>query len=73
MNQNAQFPPAPWTLLREVVGSEQCVDRPAAINYLCNHNWYPLYAFARWKGITHQDVQDQTQIFSPVSFNGIPW
>lgn len=63
MNDKDHFPPTPWTILREAVGSEPCVDRSAAINYLCSHYWYPLYAFARWKGIKHQDAQDQTQIF----------
>lgn len=63
MNHHSQFPPTPWTILREAVGSEHCADRHAAMNYLCSHYWYPLYAFARWKGMKHQDAQDQTQIF----------
>ena len=63
MNRNVQFPPTPWTLLREAIGSEPGSDRSAAINHLCSHYWYPLYAFARWKGMKHQDAQDQTQIF----------
>lgn len=63
MKHNSEFPVTPWTKLREAVGSDQSSDRPAAINYLCSHYWYPLYAFARCKGLKHEDAQDQTQIF----------
>lgn len=63
MNHNVQFPLTPWTKLREAVGTSQSDDRSAAIDYLCSRYWYPLYAFARWKGWNHEDAQDQTQIF----------
>jgi RNA polymerase sigma-70 factor (ECF subfamily) len=63
MNHNVQFPLTPWTKLREAVGTSLGDERSAAINYLCSHYWYPLYAFARWKGWNHEDAQDQTQIF----------
>ena len=50
-------------MLRDAVASEDCAERPAAINYFCTHYWYPLYVFARLKGLNHEDAQDQTQIF----------
>ena len=63
MNHNAQFPSTPWTKLREAVGTDPGADRMAALNDLCSRYWYPLYAFARWKGCSHEDAEDQTQIF----------
>ncbi len=50
-------------MLRGAANQRNTEERNAAINYLCNHYWYPLYAFARWKGLKHQDAQDQTQAF----------
>lgn len=63
MDHNSQFPSTPWTKLREAVSTDPCVDRAAAMNDLCSRYWYPLYAFARWKGCSHEDAEDQTQIF----------
>jgi DNA-directed RNA polymerase specialized sigma24 family protein len=50
-------------MLQDASNKEDSNERNAAINYLCNHYWYPLYAFARWKGLKHPDAQDQTQAF----------
>lgn len=63
MDPNPQFPLTPWTTLRQAVGQDPTADRMAAINEICLHYWYPLYAFARWKGCSHQDAEDQTQVF----------
>lgn len=63
MSSFAPFPRTPWTLLRSAAEQGDGNGRREAINYLCHHYWYPLYAFARWKGLQHQDAQDQTQSF----------
>lgn len=63
MSSFPPFPRTPWTILRDAADQRNAEERNAAINYLCRHYWYPLYAFARWKGLKHQDAQDQTQVF----------
>lgn len=37
--------------------SNSCLEK------LCSTYWYPLYAFARWRGHTPQDAEDLTQDF----------
>lgn len=37
--------------------SNSCLEK------LCSSYWYPLYAFARWRGYTAQDAEDLTQEF----------
>lgn len=59
----ATFPPTPWTILRDIANAANSDARNAAISHLCRHYWFPLYAFARWKRLKHQDAQDQTQAF----------
>ena len=42
------------------------IDSPnfgKALAELCSIYWYPLYAFARYKGLSEQDAQDLTQSF----------
>jgi DNA-directed RNA polymerase specialized sigma24 family protein len=63
MDPSPKFPSTPWTKLRAAVDPVPTAQRTAAINDLCSYYWYPLYAFARWRGCTHEDAQDQTQIF----------
>lgn len=60
---STQFPPTPWTLLSKAVDLNQSAEREIALDCLCRYYWYPLYAFARWKKLSHEDAQDQTQIF----------
>lgn len=35
----------------------------AALEKLCRAYWYPLYAFARWRGYAAEDAEDLTQEF----------
>lgn len=35
----------------------------SSLEKLCSAYWYPLYAFARWRGQTAQDAEDLTQEF----------
>lgn len=48
-------------ILKLNAGSED--DRRAALEALCQQYWYPLYAFIRRKGKSHEDAQDLAQGF----------
>jgi len=41
----------------------EAADSGAALEQLCRDYWYPLYAFARRRGLTTHDAQDRTQAF----------
>src|SRR5262249_30630861 len=45
------------------VSDGQSVEAKQALEELCRTYWYPLYAFARRKGHTHEAAQDLTQAF----------
>ena len=44
-------------------GNIDSPDFGKALAELCSIYWYPLYAFARYKGLSEQDAQDLTQSF----------
>jgi RNA polymerase sigma-70 factor (ECF subfamily) len=44
-------------------GDSQSPQATAAMERLCQTYWYPLYAFARRKGHSHEDASDLTQAF----------
>src|ERR1051325_3643434 len=44
-------------------GDSRSPDAAAAMERLCQTYWYPLYAFARRKGHSHEDASDLTQTF----------
>jgi len=50
-----------WSVVLEAGGS----DGPArtALETLCRHYWYPLYAFVRRRGYAEHEAQDLTQEF----------
>jgi DNA-directed RNA polymerase specialized sigma24 family protein len=50
------FPTSIWTKL--IYG-----DSPEALNRLCQTYWYPLYAYARSRGHSHEQAEDLTQLF----------
>lgn len=57
------FPATEWTVVLQVraAGNEEAVRQ--AMAKLCARYWYPLYAFARRRGLSPQDAEDGTQSF----------
>src|SRR5689334_19020931 len=51
-----------WSVVLRV-GGERSVEATQALEELCRTYWYPLYAFIRRKGHTHEESQDLTQAF----------
>lgn len=59
---NANFPATRWSVvLSASVGTEE--ERREALAVLCQCYWYPLYAYARRRGLAAADAQDVTQAF----------
>ena len=50
-----------WTVVTRAGG--ESADAEAALAQLCRDYWYPLYAFARRRGLAAEDAQDATQGF----------
>ena len=50
-----------WTLVQRA--GEESGEAEAALAQLCRDYWYPLYAFARRRGLMAEDAQDATQGF----------
>jgi RNA polymerase sigma factor (sigma-70 family) len=58
----SQFPTTRWTLV-VAAGNPEQKDARAALVCLCEHYWYPLYAYLRRRGYTSDQAQDLTQDF----------
>lgn len=59
---SAPFPNTRWTLLQKLRdGSED--DAQAVLETLCKAYWTPLYAVARYEGMSEHDAQDAVQGF----------
>jgi RNA polymerase sigma factor (sigma-70 family) len=58
----AEFPNTRWTLVA-AAGSGDSVMSCGALVSLCEIYWYPLYAYARRRGISPELAQDYTQEF----------
>lgn len=56
------FPTTRWTLV-VAAGDPQRSDARCAMVSLCEHYWYPLYAFLRRRGYPADQAQDLTQEF----------
>lgn len=63
LTAHSNFPDTSWTLVRQVRESVDPVVARAALARLCEHYWYPLFAFARRYGHAPHDAQDLTQSF----------
>ena len=59
---NATFASTHWSLVLRA-GQKDGKDSRAALEDLCQRYWYPLYAFLRRKGISHERAEDLTQGF----------
>lgn len=51
-----------WTVVL-AAGSRSTPNAEVALEELCRTYWYPLYAYVRRRGHTHEDAQDLTQAF----------
>jgi RNA polymerase sigma factor (sigma-70 family) len=58
----AEFATTHWSLVIRA-GDRRLPDADAALAWLCERYWYPLYAYVRRHGRDAQDAQDLTQAF----------
>ncbi len=54
------FPATHWTLIRGVQ-SDSPDERKKALEELCRSYWYPLYVFARRRGLSVEEAEDAVQ------------
>jgi RNA polymerase sigma factor (sigma-70 family) len=59
---NPRFNTTQWSVVLRACQSDQELERNSW-NELIETYWFPLYAFCRRQGKTHQDAQDLTQSF----------
>ena len=62
IERQARFVTTHWTLVLRAAG-ESSPDTTVALEALCRAYWYPLYAFVRASGNSHEDAVDLTQEF----------
>ncbi|MEM7147946.1 MAG: sigma-70 family RNA polymerase sigma factor [Verrucomicrobiota bacterium] len=60
---NHAFLTTRWTMVLDAQNDAQRTIAGEALHELCKAYWYPLYAFARRKGLSSHDAQDHTQGF----------
>ncbi len=56
-----QFPATRWSVVLAASGGGG--EARAALEEICRLYWFPLYAFARQRGLSAEDAEDQTQEF----------
>ncbi len=59
---SSEFPATRWTLVRSVQKGGE-VEAAQALEQLCRSYWYPIYAYARRRGLAAEDAEDITQAF----------
>src|SRR5580693_1516648 len=59
---SSQFPTTRWSVV-VAAGDPQRKDARSALVSLCEHYWYPLYAYLRRRGYPADEAQDLTQEF----------
>ncbi len=61
----SSFPATRWTVVVAAAGSVEGdpAAAQAALGELCGLYWYPLYAYARRRGLSPEDAEDATQSF----------
>jgi RNA polymerase sigma factor (sigma-70 family) len=57
-----EFPTTSWTLVVDA-GDPRHPDCREALARLCEHYWYPIYAYVRRRGHLEEEAQDLTQDF----------
>ena len=61
-HREARFATTRWTLVWQAAHEDAQAARPA-LTELMQRYWYPLYGFARRRGLTREDAEDATQEF----------
>ncbi len=56
------FPTTSWTLIHKVQRGGEA-EAARAMEQICRHYWFPIYAFARRQGFSSHDAEDLTQVF----------
>ena len=56
-----QFPPTRWSVVLSAAGGGE--PARVALEELCRLYWLPLYAYARQRGFSPEDAEDETQQF----------
>ena len=56
----AKFPTTAWSVISQARRGHSDASR-AALASLCENYWFPLYSYARARGIRHDDALDATQ------------
>ena len=60
--RRSPFPTTSWTLIRRVQEGTEAIAAQA-MEEICRHYWYPIYAYARREGYSGHDAEDLTQLF----------
>lgn len=60
---NARFATTRWSVVQAAGAGADSEDGHAALCVLCESYWYPLYAFARRRGMRTDDAQEAVQGF----------
>lgn len=55
------FPTTQWSLV--LSAQKEGAEAVLAMNEICRHYWYPIYAYLRCRGFDRPDAQDITQSF----------
>lgn len=56
------FPSTRWSLVQTMQKGGEA-EAARALDEICRHYWYPIYAFTRRNGFSRQDAEDITQVF----------
>lgn len=62
MSERSTFATTHWSLV-VAAGQRTTVESERALAELCEHYWYPLYAFVRRRGHSVEEARDLTQEF----------
>jgi len=58
---NDRFATTQWTVV--LAARHDQTQAQEALEQLCHTYWFPLYAYVRRKGYSHQDAEDHIQAF----------
>ncbi|MBK7876286.1 MAG: sigma-70 family RNA polymerase sigma factor [Planctomycetes bacterium] len=58
---SAGFPTTRWSTVLDALAPERASHE--ALEHLCRRYWFPLYAFARRRGLAHDEAEDVVQAF----------
>ncbi len=59
----ASFPATRWSIITAARSGDTPAAARTALEDLCRLYWFPLYSFARRKGLSPEDAEDATQTF----------